>query len=99
MSLQPEYMLVGGSDDPALLAAASPVSYVTADAAPFLLIHGDSDGLVPLAQSELLAAALTGAGVRNELVTVEGGDHCFFFAEDQLDGILSTAVDFFVSEL
>jgi dipeptidyl aminopeptidase/acylaminoacyl peptidase len=99
MTMDPGPMLVGGSADPALLTAASPLGYVTAGAAPFLLIHGDSDGLVPLAQSELLAAALTDAGVRNELVTVEGGDHCFFFAEDQLDGILSTAVDFFVSEL
>jgi acetyl esterase/lipase len=99
MTMEPGPMLVGGSADPALLTAASPLGYVTAGAAPFLLIHGDSDGLVPLAQSELLAAALTDAGVRNELVTVEGGDHCFFFAEDQLDGILSTAVDFFVSEL
>jgi dipeptidyl aminopeptidase/acylaminoacyl peptidase len=90
---------VGGTADPALLAAASPLGHVTADAPPFLLIHGDSDGLVPLSQSELLAAALTDAGVRNELVTIRGGDHCFFFAEDQLDGILGMAVDFLVREL
>ncbi|KIS29152.1 esterase [Arthrobacter sp. SPG23] len=99
MSMEPGPMLVGGSADPALLAAASPLGHVTAGAPPFLLIHGDSDGLVPLSQSELLAAALTDAGVRNELVTIRGGDHCFFFAEDQLDGILSMAVDFFVREL
>ena len=70
MSLQPEYMLVGGSDDPALLAAASPVSYVTAGAAPFLLIHGDSDGLVPHSQTDLLAAALAEAGVEDEVVSL-----------------------------
>ncbi|MBP1133790.1 acetyl esterase/lipase [Arthrobacter sp. PvP023] len=99
MTMEPGPMLVGGTADPALLAAASPLGHVTADAPPFLLIHGDSDGLVPLSQSELLAAALTDAGVRNELVTIRGGDHCFFFAEDQLDGILSMAVDYFVREL
>jgi acetyl esterase/lipase len=99
MTLEPGPMLVGGSDDPALLAAASPLGYVAADAPPVLLVHGDSDGLVPLAQSELLSAALTGAGVRNELVAIRGADHCFFFAEDQLDGILSAAVDFFLREL
>jgi acetyl esterase/lipase len=99
MSMEPGPMLVGGSADPALLAAASPLGYVTAGAPPFLLIHGDSDGLVPLSQSELLSGALTSAGVRNDLIAIEGGDHCFFFAEDQLDGILRTAVDYFTREL
>lgn len=99
MSLQPEYMLVGGSDDPALLAAASPVDYVTADAAPFLLIHGDRDGLVPHSQTDLLAAALAAAGVEHEVVTIQGGDHCFFGAEDQLDSILAAAVGFFAGKL
>ena len=99
MSLQPEYMLVGGSDDPELLAAASPVSYVHADAAPFLLVHGDSDGLVPHSQTELLAAALAEAGVEHEVVTVAGGDHCFFGAEDQMDSILAAAVDYFFRKL
>lgn len=99
MSLQPEHMLVGGSDDPDLLAAASPVSYVTADAAPFLLVHGDADGLVPHSQTDILAAALADAGVEHEVVTVEGGDHCFFGAEDQLDSILAAAVDYFSRKL
>ena len=99
MTMEPGPMLVGGTDDPVLLAAASPLGYVTAEAAPFLLIHGDSDGLVPLSQSELLAAALSAAGIRNELIAVEGADHCFFGAEDRLDGILRTAVEYFVREL
>lgn len=99
MTLQPEHMLVGGSDDPALLAAASPVSYVSAGAAPFLLVHGDSDGLVPHSQTDLLAAALAAAGVDHEVVTVKGADHCFFGAEDQLESILAGAVDFFVRKL
>lgn len=99
MTMEPGPMLVGGTADPALLAAASPLGYVTADAPPFLLIHGDSDGLVPLAQSELLAAALAEADVRHELVPISGGDHCFFGAEDQVDGILRTAVAYFLREL
>ncbi len=99
MTLEPGPMLVGGSTDPALLDAASPLGYVSAGAPPFLLIHGDGDGLVPLSQSELLAEALARAGVRQELITIEGGDHCFFFAEDQMDRILSTAVAFLAREL
>ncbi|MCU1572324.1 MAG: esterase/lipase [Micrococcaceae bacterium] len=99
MPLQPEYMLVGGSDDPALLAAASPVSYATAGAPPFLLVHGDCDGLVPHSQTDLLAEALAQAGGEHQVVTISGGDHCFFGAEDQMDTILATAVDFFVRTL
>ncbi|CAH0299768.1 MULTISPECIES: alpha/beta hydrolase [unclassified Arthrobacter] len=99
MTLEPGPMLVGGTADAALLAAASPLGYVSADAPPFLLVHGDSDGLVPLSQSELLAAALADANVRHELIPIRGGDHCFFGAEGQLDGILGTAVDYFVRGL
>ena len=97
-SVHPETMLVGGSTDPLVLAAASPSNYVTPDAATFLLVHGDSDSLVPLSQSELLADLLSQAGVRHELIIVPGADHCFFFAEDQLDGILGTSVDYFRRE-
>ncbi|WP_258803601.1 alpha/beta hydrolase [Pseudarthrobacter sp. NS4] len=99
MSLQPNRMLVGGSDDPALLAAASPVSYVDAGAPPFLLVHGDRDGLVPHSQTDLLAAALAGAGVEHEVLTVKGGDHCFFGAEDQMDTIIARAVSYFSEKL
>ncbi|HEY1157584.1 MAG TPA: alpha/beta hydrolase [Arthrobacter sp.] len=99
MSLQPEYMLVGGSDDRELLAAASPVTYVHPGAVPFLLVHGDSDSLVPHSQTELLAAALAEAGVEHDVVTIAGGDHCFFGAEDQMDTILSAAVDYFSRKL
>ena len=103
MTLEPGPMLVGGTADPALLAAASPLDYVTTDvtahAPPFLLVHGDSDGLVPLSQSELLAAALADANVRYELIPILGGDHCFFGAEDQLDRILGLAVAYFAREL
>ena len=99
MSLEPGPMLVGGSDEPDRLAAASPLGHVTGEAPPFLLIHGDSDGLVPLSQSEMLADALGTVGVRHELVVVEGADHCFFGAEDQLDRILDAAVAFLSNEL
>ena len=55
--------------------AASPVSYASADAAPFLIMHGDVDRQVPLSQSVALYEALwqTGADVR--LHVVHGGAH------------------------
>ena len=44
--------------------AASPITYVSRDAAPFLIVHGTADNTVPLAQAESLDAALKKAGAR-----------------------------------
>jgi acetyl esterase/lipase len=55
----------------------SPIHHVAADAPPFLLIHGEADKLVPMDQSERLAAALREAGADVTLVTVPGADHVF----------------------
>ena len=56
----PESELVGGpiQEHPDKVARANPVTYVTADAPPFLIVHGDRDPLVPYSQSVLLANAL-----------------------------------------
>ena len=47
---------------PEIAAQASPISHVSSTAPPFLLLHGRADRLVPVVQSERLAAALTAAG-------------------------------------
>src|SRR4029453_11698699 len=56
----PESQLVGGpiQERRVEVARANPVTYVTADAPPFLVVHGDHDPLVPYHQSVLLVAAL-----------------------------------------
>lgn len=73
----PESKLVGGpiTKHPDRVARANPITYVTPDDPPFLIVHGDKDPLVPHHQSELLLAALQEAGVRAELHTVKGGEH------------------------
>jgi acetyl esterase/lipase len=58
-----------------IMAAASPVTYITPDDPPFLIIHGDKDGVVPVEQSKILDARLTQAGVPATLVIVLGGGH------------------------
>jgi acetyl esterase/lipase len=54
---------------------ASPVTHVSADDAPFLLVHGDADRTVPFEQAELMEAALRKAGVEVQLVRIPGGGH------------------------
>jgi acetyl esterase/lipase len=54
---------------------ASPVTHVTRDDPPFLLIHGDADDVVPFHQSERMLEALRTAGVDASLVRIPGGDH------------------------
>lgn len=69
--------LLGGtvSSDPERARRASPVYFVQADAAPFLIMQGDRDNLVPLQQSELLHAALQKAGVESTLKIFPGAGH------------------------
>ncbi len=57
------------------LIELSPARQVTADAPPFLLIHGTADEVVPLEQSEKLLRALQEHGVSAELILKEGGGH------------------------
>jgi acetyl esterase/lipase len=75
----PEAKLIGGpikqNSDKA--KAANPITYITKDDAPFLILHGDRDPLVPLAQSQLLDTALKAAGVESTLVIVQGAGHGF----------------------
>jgi acetyl esterase/lipase len=93
----PEDHLVG-SLDPSARAAASPVSYVTPAAPPFLLVHGTVDALVPFVHSELMQQALTSAGVEVELVPIEGADH-IFNGHDDIDAVVRLSVDFLAKTL
>lgn len=54
---------------------ASPMHYITSDDAPILIIHGDKDPVVPVAQSETYHKALLAAGVKSTLVVVPGAGH------------------------
>lgn len=85
----PESKLIGGLiSDPAnaaKVARVNPVTYVTKDDPPFLIVHGDADPLVPHHQSEMLFDALKAAGVRVRLNTVKGGGHGAGFGGPELE--------------
>lgn len=81
-----------------LARPASPVTYVTPEAPPFLLVHGTADVDVPFEQSSLLHGALLAAGAESELVAVEGADHVFEGAPD-VPGLVRDAVAFLAERL
>lgn len=55
--------------------AASPLSHVSRNSPPVLIMHGLADRTVPHAQSEMLQTALQQAGVENELHLVKDAGH------------------------
>ncbi len=71
---------LGGSPEqvPANYVAASPIDQVSPGDPPMFLVHGRQDPLIPVSQSEDLSAALGGAGVRQQLVLVNGGHNLDF---------------------
>ncbi len=58
---------------------ASPVSWVSADDPPFLLMHGDADKVVNFKNSEMMEQALKQVRVKVKLLRINGGDHGFDF--------------------
>jgi len=91
----PESALVGGpiQKNPEKVARANPITYVSPDDPPFLILHGDQDRTVLPNQSQLLHDALKKAGVKVRLGIVKGQGHGFTAGVDQ------TAFQFFEQTL
>jgi acetyl esterase/lipase len=60
-----------------VFAAASPVTWVSPDDPPFLILHGNQDPVVPLSQSQSLYDRLQAVGVPVEFVVVKNAGHGF----------------------
>ncbi|MCA9191352.1 MAG: alpha/beta hydrolase [Planctomycetales bacterium] len=75
--------------------AASPVSHVSSDDPPLLLVHGFRDAVVAPHQAELLHCELRAAGVESELHIIPGAGH--FLGEHP--GIATPIVDFLQKHL
>ncbi|MFF8596908.1 alpha/beta fold hydrolase [Streptomyces sp. NPDC015220] len=92
-----EALLLGAApaDAPGRARDASPVAHVTAQAPPFLVLHGTEDSVVPFAQSERLAAALGRAGAPVDFRPVPGGDHLWVGVEDaEVERCFTATLDF-----
>jgi acetyl esterase/lipase len=59
------------------IVQASPITYITPDDPPFLLIHGDQDDVVPYEQSQLMYDRLREKNVPAQLVIVKNAGHSF----------------------
>jgi acetyl esterase/lipase len=66
------------ADEPERFRAASPTHCVRADAPPFLVIHGESDTLVPVADARRFVAELRRASESPVLYAeLAGAEHAF----------------------
>lgn len=74
-----KYRLINvfGSIDDENLLKFSPISYVSYDDPPFLIIHGEKDDAVPIEQSEILYKILLNEGVPVKFIKVKNGGHGF----------------------
>ena len=76
---------------------ASPVSHITKNTVPTLILHGDKDETVDQNQSKELAEKLTAAGVENRLMIVPGAKHSF--GMDANTDVSTAIMSFFDSHL
>ncbi|HEY5843416.1 MAG TPA: alpha/beta hydrolase, partial [Mycobacterium sp.] len=79
---------------PEVVREASPITYVSTDAPPILLLHGDSDRLIPSVQSVRLEAALQEVGADVELETYPGADHLWLGSREAATAALSRTIAF-----
>jgi dipeptidyl aminopeptidase/acylaminoacyl peptidase len=63
------------NDIATLAKQLSPITYATATFPPTLIVHGDSDKVVPLQQAQAMDQALAKAGVAHKLEVIPGGGH------------------------
>lgn len=79
----PESLLIGGPvlENKDKCRMANPITYIDENDPPFLIVHGDQDRTVPPHQSKIFHQALEKAGVKSELIMVEGAGHGGFGSE------------------
>lgn len=103
ISLGPTTESIFGSDDihDPIFTDASPVTHISSDDPPFLIVHGDADESVPLSQSQEFYTKLLAAGVDAQLIVVKGGDHGLTKETviPSREAIIQMIVDFFTEKL
>ncbi|MCX8127024.1 MAG: alpha/beta hydrolase, partial [Dehalococcoidia bacterium] len=102
-----ETKFLGGTlrERPENYRRASPVTWVSPDDPPLLLVHGDQDSRVPFKQSQIMHDAYKSLGLDVTLIKVIGAGHGFFDQPDQVPispptaQIMQAVYDFFLKHL
>ncbi len=97
-------VFLGGSlTDPITLeqaARATPLTYVDANDPPFLIMHGEADGMVPIEQSALLADVLQVAGVDVTFIRLPNAGHGYWGPDEPvLSDFLTPTLQFLDTHL
>jgi acetyl esterase/lipase len=92
----------GGKDggilvDPEKAAKANPITYISKNSAPFLLMHGNKDTLVSPSQTEILHQALLEHGIESTRYVVNGAQHGGVYWVQQ--EVMDVIIDFFNKQL
>jgi len=84
-----------------IMERMSPVTWVSSDDPPFLIVHGEADKSVDFSQAQLFYERLRAAGVDAEQVPVRFGNHELdvVYEVPSSRAVLQRTVDFFVAKL
>lgn len=98
----PEARLLGGpvqaNQEQAI--QANPITHITPEAPPFLIMHGEQDDVIPVGQSELLHRALLKAGVESTLMIIPGMGHGILaLGKEQWAELYRSVIHFFQKTL
>ncbi|MGR3807161.1 Acetyl esterase/lipase [Pasteurella testudinis DSM 23072] len=78
--------------NPELAAQANPITHISNNTPPFLLLHGDADVLVSPSQTKILFEALVEKGVSAQRYVVKNADHAgIYWAQPQ---VMQVVIDF-----
>jgi acetyl esterase/lipase len=78
---------------------ASPMTYASKNAPPFLFVHGTADDIVPIQQSEEMVKKLREVGVSARLIAVPGEGHGWGWNQKDRLTSLAHMIDFFDENL
>jgi acetyl esterase/lipase len=88
-----------GQATPGAIAAASPTTYISADFAPTIFIHGEADTTVPITSSIDFFSKLHALGVPTALTAIQGAAHAFDNSAFDAIEVMAQSIDLFLDRL